>query len=465
MSGYEHQILHAPVGMDTLSDPGNLREDRAQVIKGFTPARKGELIAHPALMPVGGTKLPGGSGGSDWVGMAVYQTPMTFGQNNPLDALILVDDKRNVWVHQKSENPSATTGYVIGNMGFTNAIFTYGIRPRFVQFQDELIITMPYGVRAQRVALNPTTQLFSLFQLGIDTPTTALAITETGATTGFPTGTLTYRYTFADEKDRESSPSADQTFVHSGSTILGTNTTVTWPSDRQVRTAYLYRRSSVGQVFYRVASLLRVDSLATQAVADIVSEASLDLGVLAPIPGQNDPPAVSSLACVHRDRLILDNRSVLVTPSNTASTNQIQVSNSGSPTQFSSTSDPLDPNDDGLGGTYRVSSEHAEQVTGLIVHGSILLVFRGRSCHAMYGDGLNTFEMRYLHSVGCAGPNTLCRWGDGIGWLGPDGVYYMEGLEPSKISWDVDNLFSGYAPFWLSQDITPPTYSGPRPIT
>lgn len=65
MSGYEHQILHAPVGMDTLSDPGNLREDRAQVIKGFTPARKGELIAHPALMPVGGTKLPGGSGGSD----------------------------------------------------------------------------------------------------------------------------------------------------------------------------------------------------------------------------------------------------------------------------------------------------------------------------------------------------------------------------------------------------------------
>jgi hypothetical protein len=124
--------------------------------------------------------------------------------------------------------------------------------------------------------------------------------------------------------------------------------------------------------------------------------------------------------------------------------NLVQVSNAGSPTQFSSL--PLPTNlDDGL--RIAVGGHGQNQVTGLANLGSLLCIFGRETTSLLYGDDISDFTLRETLQRGCANPNSIQRCENEVFFLSDDGVYaigYESGYAVTKRSVEIDDWFRGF---------------------
>lgn len=457
MTQYPHQIRHAPQGMNNVIDRPQMPLNRCEGIRGFLPARHGVL--NPAFPVYQQPNVTVPLLGASIEGLAFYMDLPGSAFASRSDYLIVVRDGGIVYSHKVGyiANPPSQTplvkvgaGVSLGNLQDTgmlafNTFGTYNVRS--AQLRDELFIVQDQGGTIPKRIVKGSDGILRLLQCGINTPVGAdFALTDGGAG-AMAAGTFDYRITFADEKFRESSPSVTESITQ----IINkkVTNTITWPTDPQIKYAYMYRKAQgTGADYYRITpDGLSVDYLTRTAAAtlagnDNTTEANLVTGELAPNPGQNDPPLRANMVCVHKDRLCFNDRSILTTPTNYLSQDTVQMSNVGAPTQFSVTG-TVDTPDEGTG--LIIGSEQGDEVMGIISYGSLLFAFKRNSTYVVYGDDLSDFEVRREWARGAVATDTIGEYDGLLGFMASDGYYASSGGVPAKISGEIDAFFTGYS--------------------
>ncbi len=468
-----------------------MEEGKSPLIVGFYGARHKKLEPCDLLQKIAATE--NNTAGDPVFGVAWYYNPREpssalFHSGITFSSMLLVFRQSGTYAYNVTYFGNnfwlrATEPILLPYIGYaqqpwTTAYPLVGGNVRTVQYRDELIIVQDNGLIPVRFVMdvngNPR-----LFRLGIQPPTTAPALISQAA--GGLNGTYQYRYTWVDEKGRESSPSPSSAVINPANqqnTIRvwfprnsPDNTTVTgFPDDilnnpqvirlGDATTAkiYLYRTLNGGTVYYRCATVTLDPGTLTQDgqglhtdIVDNMSDSTLNAQVAAPLPGDNDPPRRASYACIHKQRLFLNDRSLWDTPTAVQSVNWLQVSNSDAPTQFSSVADLDRPS---MGTTLTVGSDPGDPVMCMASYGSLLGIWKQRSYHLLTGDAVADFSGFYqwsvkpVHQKGCIAPDTLRRCNDWLLFLAEDGLYrlsYGDGFSLQPVSLDVENLFTGYA--------------------
>ena len=169
------------------------------------------------------------------------------------------------------------------------------------------------------------------------------------------------------------------------------------------------------------------------------------LGDAAPEVGANDPPAIATFGAVYKDRLVLNNITAGTSPSNSPYLQTIQISNSDTPTQFSTITLPTDTS---LGLSINCGTDTGDQVSGLANDGSLLAVFMRRSIKVLQGQDSTDFEVTEVHKRGGINHDSLARCENVLPFLSADGVYemaYNNAFLLRKISLDIEDFFFGDA--------------------
>lgn len=419
-------------------DPAALPRNMARSVRGFFPARHGKAELTWPLVTASGLD-PGE--GRKWAGVAVYRTT-GYGTTAPEnDYVIAVDDLGRVRSYELRPTMDPTWsggGALLGSIPLPDdPPLRYGTRNvRSVQWMDELILVMEGAASTPvRIYKNSQTGILRLDKLGLDTPLSAPTHSSSG--TGI-TGTYRCKYTLADNKGRESSPSPVST------DITVTNKTITWtapltaltgPALDQLAAVHFYRNISGGTALYRTGTVT-ISSRPTANItyADSTSDADLLLNDLCPRAGSNDPPQMASLVAVWNNRLVLNDRSDLSTPADREAPHRLQISNLYRPTQFSTDTSTYDETD---GAVVTIGSEAGDRITGIRSAGSMLGIWKRNAFYVMTGDDIDTWTARYVHTVGCDAPDTICERNGVFLYHNKDGFYAMSaasGFVPQKIS-------------------------------
>lgn len=460
MSRLPSQSLTAPSGMDVTSDPVAMGPNRARLLLNLQIDRQGLLRSNLRLV----NQLSMPQGPID--GVAYYYQAVI--RNNQTGFVLFTDllvwvsqgflliatpssDPLNVPVGNTSIVFGGSTGYVLGNVPFFQ-----GKRVRFAALQDELLMVQDGGLLPLRF-WSSAAHGTGFFRAGIEppnitgtgpSPIPALDLTAVGA--GL-TGTWGYKLTFVDERFRESSPtpSVGITLVNQGTKAQYDLTYSTGLLPRyagsNIAYAYLYRNTiGAPSVYYRIASAtvpqFPINPVTFKAADffynpsaqdyDFAIDAAISVGVLAPNPGENDPPNAASVIAVFKNRVFLND----VTDSNA-----LQVSNLLSTTQF--TVIPTSPVVATDGVRSSIGTDQGDPITALIPFGSVLAIFKRRGCFFLYGDTLQNFVVRPIHERGCIAPDTAIRCDNVVCYLSDDGVYaaaYEAGEVVSKISKEIE---------------------------
>lgn len=442
MSRLQHQIVHAPVGMDLASDPPLIGESFARRVEGFFPARDGVLMPSQPLQPI--FDYP-----SLRRGFCLYVNPYVSAGQEALgvftrDWVIEVVDNlvvaRRVNYHSFLQQVVDLGEQVqLGQLPDTSYwLLPHMSRVRFLQIGGELFLTTMTGIRPRRIYADANNQLF-MRQVGIDTPA-APSVADNGA--GNLTADSLYQYvvTGADERLRESSPSAAVS-ITTGGTARQNRVTFTWPTDLQVQTVYIYRTLAGQALFYRVGT---VTSRATTTYDDNTADNVAAAAVQAPYAGQNDPPQPCSLMAYHKGRLFTNSYQVDPTQPAIPAVNsgRLQISNLSAPTQFS-TADFATVLATGMaisltdGTQLDIGGDVGDEVMGLLPLGGSLLVMKRYGAWMVWGTDPSDFAIERLHDVGCIAPETLVQYRGAIVWRGPDDLYIAsaaEGFQPVRLS-------------------------------
>lgn len=458
MSRLPNQSLTAPSGMDVTSDPVAMGPNRARLLINFQIDRQGLIRSN--LRMVNQLSMPAGA--IDGVGY-YYQAVI---RNNQTGLNLLTD--LLVWVSQgflfigtpstdPLNMPISNTSIVFDSTGPTGYVefgdFFEGKRVRFAALQDELLMVQDGGLLPLRF-WSSEAHGEGLARAGIEPPTgpgttiPALVLAATG--TGL-TGTWQYKLTFADERFRESSPTPAYpiTLVNQGTQAkydLGYSTGILPRyAGSNLKYAYLYRNTiGAPSVYYRIAAATIPQfpiSPVTFAAGDYffnasshaydnATDAAISVGILAPNPGENDPPGAASVIAIFKNRVFLNDIN---------DSNSLQVSNLLSTTQF--TAIPTFPVAATDGVRSSIGTDQGDPITALIPFGSVLAIFKRRGCFFLYGDGLDTFVVRPIHERGCIAPDTAIRCDNVVCFLSDDGVYaaaYEAGEVVSKISKEIE---------------------------
>lgn len=445
-------ILTAPVGMATAYPPATVaatRRDRAQLLSGFLPARYGRLRLAPLLKriarnygftpssPIHGSAVWLSQGGAGdrlllFSGIGVYSLNLT---------AIWQQDERDDGVHSYIQLPSLTNGVPV--TGPTAQSAQAGVSS--VQFHTELIISIA-GQLYRYYVDSDGAGSEHLYPLGLLNPYNVfigspLTIGATGA--GVLNGVYSYLMTYGDEFHRESSPSRPVTTGTLSSNEQTITLTGTTPTGYGITYWNLYRLNPGASTYAKVAEI----AIGTSSYTDNVADSVVNAAATAPTAGENDPPGTrttypgpsgfSNILCVWKDRLVLNDED---------NPNHIQISNAGTPTQFSSLPLPTNTTD---GTRLTVEGKGQNAVTGLANLGSLLAVFGHESVNLLYGDTISDFTLRPVLERGCVNASSVQRCENVVLFLSDDGVYsigYENGYAVQKVSQDVDDLFSGWTP-------------------
>lgn len=443
------QSQTAASGLDLTSDPVSMALTRARRLVNFQISRSGKVSSNVRLVD----QLPQGAQGPiDGIGW-YYQAAL---RNNPFSTdqffhdLLLYASQGFLFAVLPSTDPlnvtASTPGFVGGGItGYVTefGVFFVGKRVRFFSLSDEILMVQDGGLLMLRAYFSPTLGQ-GFFRAGIEPPTVSnLTLTTTG--TGL-TGTYGYKLTYADEHFRESSPTpvVNITLVNQGTHVvsnnIGTFTPPTSYGGSNIRYAYLYRNTlGAPDTFYPIArhtipsinpatvTFGAGDFYANANAFDNAADALIIGSVLAPNIGQNDPPLPASIGVIHKNRVFLND----INDANT-----LQVSNQGSPVQFSVFSVLATD-----GGRFQIGTDQGNAITALVEFGSILAIFKRRGSYFLYGDNLSNFVVRPVHQRGCISPDSAYRCDNVVCFLSDDGVYaaaYEGGDVVTKISKEIE---------------------------
>lgn len=437
-------VHNAYLGMGTDYEPDQLPNTLAQEIVGFTSARRGKMdLAHliKTLQRQYGFTIYGTaiwlSEGGQGDRLLIY---VHTGSNNRLYTIDLTAvykyDQRLDGQHSYISLPALGSPLIDASGGVP-------IRVTSVQFapSHELILSLD-GVLYRYYVDTDGAGTEHLSALGILTPV-APTLSQTTGGSLTPLQTYQYTVTYSDEFFRESSPSA-----YASITLVSTNNEVgvTKPTSGATGGAIYWNiyRINPGNTTGVGNLVAEQIPFATTSFTDTLSDTVVDTGRAAPTAGENDPPTfadpilnpgTANILVVRDDRLILNSLEQL---------NQYQVSNAGSPTQFSSL--PLPTNiTDGI--RVGVGGHGQNEVTGLFVYGSLLGVCGRETTSLMYGDDITNFTLRQTLDRGCQNPDSIQRCENQVMILSDDGIYTIQegdGATDMKLSLSIENLFKGF---------------------
>ena len=421
--------------MSTDTDPAAMPENRCQLIKGFTPARQNRMDLAPLLKTI-----------QSALGITIHGSAVWLSSDGQLDKLLLFSGTTvystplyNVWNYD--ERLDGQHSYY--SLGALTTVATAGTSAAAgvtsLQFKTELIISI--GGLLYRYYVTDPGGVENFWQLGLNTPgAPSLAQSAGGALT--VTSTYSYITTMVDEFGRESSPSDPTSLLLTGAnrTITVTRGSGTTGGLTGIVSWNIYRLNPGATTYNFVTTV----AIGTGNYADANADAVVATGDVAPSAGENDPPGAlgppfagsSNIMEFWKDRLVLNDE---VSPST------IQISNAGSPTQFSSLDLP-DNATDGL--RVMVGGKGDNEVTGLANLGSLLAVFKRTTISLLYGDDSSTFVLRPAHERGCANPRSVQRCENDVFFLSDDGIYtlgYENGYAIRKISSELDHMFQGFS--------------------
>lgn len=474
MSKYQHQVLHAPLGVDLGTDSPSIPEFRAAHIEGFFPARQGVLRpSYPLRTVVPLAQV-------DWAypSIFLYRSPLPLTSadiamgRTTRDLLVGVHggtgEVRYVELRYVPTQQAVEGDYPWGVPAVASAIPLGAVTPPSgpapfigVQVGPELFLCNSRGSSIYSFYVS-STGLPTLVQLGLDPPPAPVPVPTTG---GSLTASSYYEYYFTieDAFGRESSPSNPAPVA----TTTSVNAfRVTFPifsqQDRLWERIHLYRTLAGGGRGYRVATATFSQVWAGYTFIDTQADSVVAESQLMPYPHQNDPPQPAVNLLHHKSRLwavmagsYLPN-STFLWGRETDKLSILQVSNLLSYSQFSRaeeyfvdiTTRDLSVTD----GTHlAIDSTAGDQITGLASAGAVLCVWKNSGMWLVWGDDVTTFSVQAAHTVGCSAPRSVCSFRGQLVWRGPDGVYITNGAGgfiPRKISQAIDPVFRQQYP-WL----------------
>lgn len=414
----------------------------AKEVRGFLPARRGRLELAPLLKRIERNLGITVHGTAVWLSKAGEGDKLLLFAGNRVYTCSLYQvykyDERLDGQHSYYSLPApALNSYVFGGSaanGLETAQFSSG----------ELIISIAGLLYRYYVTLDGL-GTETIYQVGLGTPgaPTLAATTGGSMTTG---QTYEYLVTYQDEFSRDSSPSASASVSLTNpfpppayNAVTITQNAGPYLSGGGETYWSIYRRNPGATAFTLVTTL----PLGTTSYTDTYADSAIAANATAPTSGENDPPGVlgpayrglSNIMTVWKDRLVLND---LNAP------NMIQVSNVGSPTQFSSL--PLPTNlTDGL--RTPIGGKGQNEVTGMASLGSLLAIFGREATDLLYGDDISSFALRNTLDRGCQNPRSVQRCENDIRFLSDDGIYaigYENGYTVVKVSQDIDDLFLGF---------------------
>lgn len=447
--------------MNLTDDPVSMPLNRARRLINFLISRSGQVRANVRLVNQLPAGLPFPIDGVTWYYNAAFS-------NTPFVTELFFSDLL-IWSTQGFlfRGTPAPDPLVAGQVTFPavvpNGITGYALRPffegkrvRFFALGDEVIAVQEGGLLPVRFYFSPTLGS-GFFRAGIEPPTVFDSGTGQGnlqlrtSGTGL-TGTWGYKMTFADERFRESSPNpvVNITLTNQGTRATINNIGFFAPpasfGGSNLIYAYLYRNTiAAPDVFYRIAfrTLSTLSDHSTTPLSpqdfgagdfffnanafDNAADADITGGVLAPSPGENDPPLPASIGVIHQNRVFLND----INDANT-----LQVSNLGSTTQFAALTVQVTD-----GGRFTIGTDQGNTITALVEFGSVLAIFKRRGSYFLYGDNITDFVVRPVHERGCVAPDSCARCDNVICFLSDDGVYaasYEAGDVVTKISKEIE---------------------------
>lgn len=446
-------IIPPPTGMGTDIPAADLPKNFCQYARGFVPGRNGKLALAPLI------KRVQKSLGITIYGTAVWQSEagigdrlLLFSSTTVYSLLLSSNTLTDVpWiVDERADGPHSYYAF-----GALTTVTTHGQSAAIqdgvysIQFHDELIVSIGGTLFRYYVTLDGTgTEKW--YSLGLTTPAAPTLTQSTGGSL-VPGATYSYEYTWEDELGRESSPSAATSITLSSSNNQVTVTKTTSAPTTQGATYWNVYRLNPGADTYKFVAQV---AAATGTYSDTASDSVVNTGDSAPEDGENDPPfssdATPGVAGSANQFAVWKNRLVL---NSLNDPNLVQVSNAGSPTQFSSL--PLPTHlADGL--RIAVGGHGQNQVTGLANLGSLLCVFGRETTSLLYGDDISDFTLRETLQRGCQNPNSIQRCENEVYFLSDDGIYaigYESGYAVAKRSVPIDDLFRGFE--WTKQVDSP----------
>lgn len=429
--------------------------NRARRLINFQVDRSGLVRTNVSLRNQLPSNLPAPIDGVTWY----YNAAVTnlFSTSAPFytDLLIWVT---NGFMHRGQPQPNPLLGPVLNDIFVPNGITGYtgfgpffmGKRVRFFSLSDEVIAVQEGGLLPVRFYFSSTFGI-GFWRAGIEPPTVYNGGTGNGnlqlrtSGTGL-TGTWGYKLTFADERFRESSPTPvdNITLTNQGTraTInnIGIYTPPTSYGGSNLVYAYLYRNTiAAPDVFYQIArhtiglttpeDFVANDFYANANAFDNAPDSAIISGIIAPGPGENDPPLPASIGVIHQSRVFLND----INDANT-----LQISNLGSTTQFNPIANIDRPD---LGARFQIGTDQGNTITALVEFGSILAIFKRRGSYFLYGDNITDFVVRPVHERGCVAPDSAVRCDNVVCFLSDDGVYaaaYEGGDVVTKISKEIE---------------------------
>jgi len=426
------QAVLAPTGMDADSDPESLEATRAQYLQNVLADRKGVLRTNIRVVNL----LPTPKGAAiDAVGYYYAQDPKN-------DQMLYVSLGHLWYAPVTPGNPVPVPGTFVASGGMTTP-FDTGVGVRFIAFGPDLICLQEDGAKPPRRYTGPENATFpsSVYPLGIAAPAASPTVTQGPPSSGTSNKTpyaapvnaeYHYRFTYFDERFRESSLSSPATVVQYASGNDGVVSAPVWTGvDSQVIGAYLYETIPGGTTYFRVHQFDRTppsgnweDNLTDSAIAVMIPFADSANAL------RNAPPNNAKVGATFKNYLILDDVS---------RPGYVQVSNQGVPTQF-----PPSHNTPDEGGSIAIDTDQGDPVMALVVFGSLLMIFKRRGIYLLFGDTFADFVVRPVHQHGTTVTDSAVRCDNVVMVHSLDGLYnydYQGVFLSHRVSQEVQPFF------------------------
>lgn len=301
-----------------------------------------------------------------------------------------------------------------------------------VQIENELFFCSHSGSRVYRFYVDSSNG-DNYRAAGITTPSAAtVGYTATGLT-----GTFLYKVVALDEKGRRSSPSASVTATPANQKVDLTLTALysSGTNGGQGIAQYeIYRTTNGSSVYYLLTTLTDP----TSTYQDNIADATIQVGRVAPSPGENDPGSgflTGGVAVLGSFRGRLIAASIF--------SSDLMVSNYDNPTQFSSISTPDVATD---GATYSIGGGASGQIMGVVSFGTVLGILTERAYYQLWGNDLSDFQIRKVADVGCVSRRSVVAMNNLVLFLSGDGVRAIGGdgnILDARISAPLDSELFG----------------------
>lgn len=420
------QPLRAPTGLDTTSDAMELSPKRAPVLQNVICDQKGILRTQISYRNLLTADFP-----TPIDAVGYYYGGPFYPMGDPFneeDLILFVSDGKLYYMTPNPDRPVPAPGSGTLAGGLTQP-FDPGVNVHFVEFNGVMVCLQADGAKEPRKF--DGTNVTALGMLPPGAPTVLQGppfITSPPANKG-TTEEYRYRLTYYDAQFRESSMGPATSILYTTGNC-GTVDIPSFGTDTQVAGAYVYEQVPGDSNYYRVHDF---PISAAFAWEDNLTDAEVQAMTTWPYPDNleaNSPPMKASVGAVHKNHLFLNN---------TEDPETLQVSNQGSPSQFSRfITSPL------LGGPLLIETDQGDPVMALATFGSVLGVWKQRTFHVVLGDNITDFLPRAVHARGTLAPDTVARCDNTIFSHDLDGIYsldYQSVFMANRMSSEIDSVF------------------------